>query len=241
MQYSDSSTNDDARVAILTPDHGAVAVEEELPNRAMEILGAASRRELTGAACARWWVVHTRSRNEKLVALALARQGVGHYLPLVHLRRTYATRQGQVSLPLFPSYLFLWGEADAREKAWQTKRVANILQVEDQERLTAELRQVQRALQSGEGVELYPSLRVGRRCRISGGSLKGLEGVVIRRGRRCRMYLAVKMLGQSAVIEIEAALLEVAEGRDSGGEVAVRRGSERSKLCVPARDRRGKS
>lgn len=225
MQNTDASTEDDARMALLTPDRSAVAVEEELPDSAIELPGAPRRRELLDTACARWWVVHTRSRNEKLVALALARQSIRHYLPLVHLRRTYATRQGRVSLPLFPCYLFLWGETDAREMAWQTKRVANILQVEDQERLTAELRQVQRALQSGEGVELYPSLRVGRRCRITGGSLRGLEGVVIRRGRRCRMYLAVTMLGQSAVIEIEAALLEVAEGLDSDGEAVVDRGA----------------
>ena len=159
----------------------------------------------------RWWVAHTRARNEKVVALALARQYVRHYLPLVRLHRRYATRQGTVRLPLFPGYMFLWGDYGARDKAWQTKRVANILQVEDQERLCTELRQVYRAIESGEAVDLFPSLRRGRRCLITGGALKGLTGIVIRRGRRCRMHLSVTMLGQSAVIEVDAALLEAAD------------------------------
>jgi transcription antitermination factor NusG len=156
----------------------------------------------------RWWVLHTRARNEKVVASALARHRVPYYLPLARLERTYAKCRVTVRLPLFPGYLFLCGDHEAREKAWRTNRVAKILEVKDQGQLRAELCHVCQALESGGKVDLFASLRKGRRCRITGGTLKGLEGVVLRRGRHCRMYLSVTMLGQSAVVEVDSALLE---------------------------------
>jgi transcription antitermination factor NusG len=149
-----------------------------------------------------------RPKSEKVVATALERNGVGYYLPLVPVVRTYAKCRVTFLLPLFPGYVFLRGDHDDCEKAWRTNRVAKILRVENQERLRTELQQVNQALEAGEKVDLFKSLKKGRHCRITGGSLRGLEGVVLRRGRHCRMYLSVTILGQSAVVEVDAALLE---------------------------------
>ena len=156
-------------------------------------------------------MLQTRARNEKVVADALERQQVRHYLPLARMDRTWGGRRVSVTLPLFPGYLFLEGGADACEAAWKTRRVAKILPVNDQDRLRAELRHVQQVVESGVEVDLHPALEVGRRCRVTGGTLKGLEGVVMRRRRRSRLHIAVTMLGQSAVVEIDSALLESAD------------------------------
>ena len=164
--------------------------------------------EVLEQATSLWWVLHTRSRNEKTVAAALARRRIQTYLPLVRRRRRYGRREVMTALPLFPGYLFLCGDLEARDVAWQTRRVAKVLPVENQELLKAELRQIQWVLESGEPVDLYPALREGSRCRIIGGAMRGLEGVVLRRRRISRLYIAVTMLGQSAVVEIDSALLE---------------------------------
>lgn len=156
----------------------------------------------------RWWVLQTRARHEKVVAAALARQGMAHYLPLVRRRRIHGGRRATVELPLFPGYVFLSGEAAACEAAWQTRRVSKILRVHDQRGLQAELRHVQQLVESDEAAALYPTLVAGRRCRVVSGSLRGIEGVVLRRRRTCRLYLAVTILGQSAVVEIDGGLLE---------------------------------
>jgi transcriptional antiterminator RfaH len=156
----------------------------------------------------RWWVIHTRARNEKAVAAALERCRIRYYLPLIGVRHTYAKAKVTFRLPLFPGYLFLCGNEDERDVAWRTNRVANVLEVEDQEQLRAELTQVCRVVESGEAVALYPALRAGQRCRVTDGPLRDLEGVVIRHGRQWRMYLSVTMLGQSAIVEVDAARLE---------------------------------
>ena len=155
-----------------------------------------------------WWVIHTRSRHEKVVADALAKADITHYLPLVTRTRTYEKCRINVELPLFPGYMFLGGDHEACAAAWKTNRVANILEVKDQKQLRRELAQIYLVMQTGESVDLLQSLRKGRRCRIADGTLAGLEGVIQRRGRHCRMFLAVTILGQSAVVEVDGALLE---------------------------------
>lgn len=156
-----------------------------------------------------WWVLHTRARNEKTVAEILARQGVSYFLPLVHYRRRYAGRLRNVQIPLFPGYVFLCGGLAERQLALRTNRVAHVLDVPDQERLRHDLLQVARVVLSDDAVDLCPRLMVGARCRVISGSLKGVEGVVIRRRGPWRVYVGVDFLGQSAELEIESTLLEV--------------------------------
>lgn len=156
----------------------------------------------------RWWVLHTRARNEKLVARALAERGVAHYLPLLSVQHTYAKGTASYTLPLFPGYLFLCGEPADCDLAWRTNRVANVLDVTDQGRLVSELTQIHRALTRGANIKLLAGIQPGQRCRVRAGPLRDLEGIVVRNGHGCRMYLSVSLLSQSAVIEIDANLLE---------------------------------
>ncbi len=156
-----------------------------------------------------WWVVHTRSRCEKALAAALDRKGIGYFLPLTRRKRTHGGRIVWVDMPLFPSYLFLCGGADARYETLMTHRAADVIAVVDQDRIKEELRHVYRVTASNMQVDLYTGLRQGRRCRVTHGPLRGLEGTVLRRRGICRIYVGVETLGQSAELEIDPALLEV--------------------------------
>jgi transcription antitermination factor NusG len=156
----------------------------------------------------RWWVLHTRSRHEKRVAEALDRHGVNHFLPLTTSRRTYGKRVREFSPPLFTGYVFLCGGEDGIQVAWETNCIANVIRVADQDRLRADLRSIYRVCNSNEPLDLYPSLRSGRRCRIRCGPLKGIEGVVTRRRGVSRIFVAVTFICKSAVVEIDAAIVE---------------------------------
>ena len=112
---------------------------------------------------------------------------VEYYPPLVRVQRCYAKSRFTFELPLFPGYVFLRGDHDVCETAWRTNRVANILTVDNQDQLRTELKHIYRVLTSGQAVELYPAMQEGQFCRIISGPLKGVEGVVIRRGQRYRM------------------------------------------------------
>lgn len=158
-----------------------------------------------------WWVAHTKSRQEKALAAQLDSAGIGCFLPLVRSNRRHGRRFVDVSLPLFPSYLFFSGGDSERYAVLATHRAAGVIAVVDQARFKDELRQVDRVVQSQEAVDLYPGLKRGRRCRVVRGSLAGLEGVVLRYRNRVRIYIGVEALGQSAELEIDPSLLEPIE------------------------------
>lgn len=155
-----------------------------------------------------WWVLHTRSRHEKRVAEALDRRGIDHFLPLTTSRRTYGNRVREFTLPLFTGYVFLCGDAEGIQVAWETHCIANVIRVEGQAELRADLRSIYRICNSDVLVDLYPALQSGRRCRIRCGPLKGIEGVVKRRQGVSRIFVAVTFIGKSTVMEIDAAIVD---------------------------------
>ena len=179
--------------------------------------GGASPFDVTRAtgsvfeAAGRWWLVHTKPRNEKALSEDMQRMGVPHFLPLARVPRRYGGARSFVQLPLFPSYLFLRGDEEHRHATLSTHRVVSVQRVVDQEQLQRELVNLERVTSSGEPVDLYPKIRKGRRCVVIKGSLKGVQGTVLRRCGVCRVYLAVSLLGQSAEVEIDPSLLETCE------------------------------
>lgn len=156
-----------------------------------------------------WSVLHTRARNEKALVWELRELNIAYFLPLVRRARLYSGRRAEVTIPLFPGYVFLaCRDEEERLAAVRTHRIARIIPVADQQRLLEELENIRRAVSAPYDIDLYPRIRRGRRCRITAGSLKGIEGVVVLRNKVSRIYLDVSMLGQSAVVEIDAMMLE---------------------------------
>ena len=77
----------------------------------------------------RWWVLHTRPRSEKSLARRLVAHKVSFYLPLYQRRQRYQRRLVASYLPLFTSYLFLWGDEQSLIKAFDTKLVVGSIDV----------------------------------------------------------------------------------------------------------------
>jgi transcriptional antiterminator RfaH len=151
-----------------------------------------------------WWVLHTRPRAEK----ALARLVLGHKLPffLPLYKRQWRSRGRMLSsyLPLFPGYLFLRGDRQARQRALETNLVANCLSVGEQSRLTADLKNVFSLMASGSPLSPEERLQPGTHVEIVSGPLTGVEGKIIRRGKRLTFFVEVQFLQQGVSVEIES-------------------------------------
>jgi transcription antitermination factor NusG len=158
----------------------------------------------------RWYCLHTRPRQEKATARDLRARRVAFYLPqMVREDRTPAGRKTRSTLPLFGSYLFLFGDDLDRVEALKGNRLVNVLEVADQEGLVRDLRQIYQMLASGLAIEPEPSAPVGGRVRIASGPLTGLVGTVVRRGKRDQFIAVVKMLGLGATVALEDWQVEV--------------------------------
>ena len=157
-----------------------------------------------GAPTERWWCLHTKPRQEKAVARVLRAQDISYYLPqVVKVDRTPQGRQIRSVVPLFTSYLFLLGDDFARVEALRGNRLVKVLEIVDQETLIQDLRQVHQMLSSGLTVVPEPVMPVGARVRIKTGPLTGIEGTVIRRGKRDQFVAIVQFLGRGATVDLE--------------------------------------
>lgn len=158
-----------------------------------------------------WFVLHTRSRQEKAVASHLRARGISHFLPLITHVRWYGGRKTQVELPLFAGYVFLSGTLEQAYEAEASRRLARVIHVPDQEHLDNELRNIRLALEHHVPLDPYPYLRTGIRAEVRSGPFRGLRGVIESRTRTNRLILQVDMLGRAVSLELDGAVLEPLE------------------------------
>lgn len=158
-----------------------------------------------------WFVLRTRSRQERILARHLSDSRIGHFLPLARVTRDYAGHQAHVELPVFPGYVFLRGTLDDVHAADRTTRVAAVVPVPDQSQLDAELRNLHGALLADGPLAPFPYLRSGVRARVREGPFAGLQGFIEDVVRRDRIILQVQALGCAVSLEVRGAVLEVIE------------------------------
>jgi len=159
----------------------------------------------------RWFVLHTRSRQEKVVAEDLAARHVKHFLPLLHDVRTQGRRTVTITRPVFPGYVFVLGEEENAYPIDRNRRLVRIISVANQQQLTRELHHLYRVLHHGCRVEPHAYLQCGVRVEIRSGPLKGIQGVVENLVSPHRLVLQIDMLGKATAVEVDTALLEAVE------------------------------
>ena len=158
-----------------------------------------------------WWVAHTKSRNEKALAHDLIRRNISYFLPMSWKVRRKSRRTIRSLMPLFGGYLFFCGDENERSELWRTDRVANMIEVKDQQKLLKELLQIEQALRAGAPLVPHKYLKMGQKCRVIAGPLLGLQGIVVETRSTTRLLLQVDMLGQAASVEIDIDMIETVD------------------------------
>jgi transcriptional antiterminator RfaH len=155
----------------------------------------------------RWFVLHTRSRQEKALAEDLQARRIEYFLPLVSSIKYYGRRKFRVEVPLFPGYLFLLGTVEQSYQADRTERVARIIQVADQPRLFQELSSIREALERHAPLQPCELISTGMEVEVVAGPFKGIRGVVEQGAPNNRLLLQIDLIGKAAVLEIDRSLL----------------------------------
>jgi len=163
-----------------------------------------------------WFAIYTRHQHEKTIAQVLTAKGLQVFLPLYNSTRRWKDRSVQLSLPLFPCYLFLRGMVERRLQVVTTPGIVSILSVNGEPAVIpeSEIEAVRKAIELGNRVEPHPFLRTGDRVRVIAGPLQGVEGILIRKKNLYRLVLSVELLERSAAVEVDVSSVErVASGR----------------------------
>jgi len=158
----------------------------------------------------RWYALFTRHRHEKLVALSLSSKNFEVYLPLYRSVRRWKDRAKELSLPLFPGYVFLCEGMDRQLQIMTTPGVIQVVGWGGRPAIVpqAQLDAVRQIMDSRQRVEAYPFLECGNHVRVKAGPLAGLQGILIRKKSVARLVVSMEMLGRSAAVEIDVSNVE---------------------------------
>jgi len=145
-----------------------------------------------------------------MVAETLTSKRFEVFLPLYESVRRWTDRQKTLFLPIFPGYVFVRGGLDRRLEIVTTPGVQTILFYGEQIATIpeTEIHNVRRMVEGPYRVEPHPYLKCGEKVRITRGSLKGIEGVLVRKKNLYRMVLSMDLLHQSVAVEIDASDVE---------------------------------
>ena len=154
-----------------------------------------------------WYALQTRARHEKAISERLTRDGINTYLPLVTESRRWSDRKKTVQLPLFSCYVFInvARSSDERIRAERTPGALGIVGARG-EGIPIPEEQIEaiRTLVSQQiPWSLHPFLRVGQRVRIRGGSMDGVEGVLLARNGDRTVVVSIEAIQRSLAVRVE--------------------------------------
>lgn len=156
-----------------------------------------------------WLVCHTKPRCEKKFAALLKAEKFEHYLALVQSVRRYAQQTKKFTKPLFPGYVFAHVPAEHKSRIYQQELIARAIIVEDEEKFLRQLADVKAIVASGFELSVMPLLTKGRRVKILGGPLHGLEGFVDNPANPQGIVLSVDVLQQGLLAKVPIDHLQV--------------------------------
>lgn len=157
---------------------------------------------------ARWYAVYTLSRHEQKANERLLKKNIETFLPMIERWSRRRDRRKRISLPLFPSYLFVRTSMDAYShlEILKTDSVVRVLGNDGKpisipdEQIFA----IQVLMKNGIVVTSCPYLKEGMKVRVVHGPLIGVEGMLLKiQPQKHRLVLTVDLLKESVSVEID--------------------------------------
>jgi transcriptional antiterminator NusG len=180
------------------------------------MLGDGSRLSHTWATATEksWFAVQTRPRHEKTVAAGFKEKGIGAFLPLLSENHRWSDRCRSVDVPLFPGYVFIH-TADTAATRVSVLRTCGVIRfvgvrgtglpIPDEQ-----IESVRIILEHGIRLTPFPYLNVGQRVRIRGGSLEGVQGILLGMNDDQSLIISVELIQRSLAVRVSGYQVEPA-------------------------------
>jgi transcription antitermination factor NusG len=152
----------------------------------------------------RWYALRTKSRHEKLVRGRLMARGIEPLLPTITKLSQWKDRRKEIVVPLFSGYCFARFAWPDRLAVQKTAGVVDIVgggnhpePVPDEE-----IEAIKTLMASTLRYDASPYFREGMMVEVVKGPLKGVRGLLVRKGKRHRLVIAVHLIQQAASVEM---------------------------------------
>jgi len=162
---------------------------------------------------AHWYAIRTRSRHEKVAVKQLKGLDVETFLPLITEIHCWSNGRKQVEMPLFPGYAFvrIVYSSEERVRIIRTHGVVSFvgthghgIPVPD-----GQINEVKRVLTHKVPLKHHSFLQVGQKVRVRGGSIDGVEGILVTRKKDRVLVISVGSIQRSVSIDVEGYDVEV--------------------------------
>lgn len=157
-----------------------------------------------------WYVLHTKSRNEKKIAALLNSRNVKVYCPLREEVRQWSDRRKKVSEPVFKSYVFVFLE-DYKTEATMVLEIPGAVRflwwlgkpgIVREEELDA----IRNFLTMYKDAEISVEVKAGQSVTIKEGPLREHSGTVLQ-VKGGKVYLRLQSLGLDMIAKVQVQAL----------------------------------
>ena len=160
-----------------------------------------------------WYVLHTKSRHEKVVNDLLLKKSVEAYLPIVTVRSKRRDRKVMIRVPLFPGYLFVKTDLHPTSHLEVVKTVGAVRLIGSKQGPVSvpddTIKSLQIMVNSDKPVTTGPRLKAGDKVMVIYGPFAGVVGTFDRYGGKGRVIVNIEALGQYAGVEVSEEDIEI--------------------------------
>jgi transcription termination/antitermination protein NusG len=160
-----------------------------------------------------WYVLHTKSRHEKVVTDVLLKKSIEVYLPLVTVRSRRKDRRVMIRVPLFPGYIFVKTDLRPNSHLEVVKTVGAVRLIGNNQGPVPvpdeTVNSLQIMVESNHAVTTGNQLKSGDRVMVVYGPFAGVVGTFVRYGSKGRVIVNIEALGQYAGVEVNEEDIEI--------------------------------
>lgn len=165
----------------------------------------------------RWYVLHTRSRFEKVVHEGLAKKSHEVFLPQIHVRSRRRDRRVILDVPLFPGYVFIRSNLHPDHHLDILKTVGAVRLIGNKEVPVPVADETIDSLKiivtRDTQIDTGSRLRKGDRVMVVKGPFTGVVGTFAHYRGAGRVVVHIEALGQYASVEVDEEDIEALPGR----------------------------
>jgi len=160
-----------------------------------------------------WYAIHTYFQNEKKIVTSLQNAGMETFLPVTTELHQWSDRKKRIDVPLFPGYAFVRMVATVENcaRVCHTPRVLRLLGSQPDMPTPvpdAEIDAIRLLTAKRVGLSPHAFLEAGQKVRICGGSLDGVEGVMVRRGNDSSLVVSVNLIHKAVAFNLQGYRVE---------------------------------
>jgi transcriptional antiterminator RfaH len=159
----------------------------------------------------KWYAIYTRPRAEKQVWQRLVEAGIETFLPLHKTYRIWSDRKKLVERPLLSSYIFVKTKSKHFPEVYKTSGVVKFVTFEGHPVSIPQnqIDNLRLLINSNEEIEVSgEKFEKGDSVEVTGGSLIGVTGELVKIGSKNRFIIRIDSLEQNLILNIPRTFLK---------------------------------